>query len=198
MIKGAVIMAQNLEIEYKTMLDKSTYQRLVTHYQLKETDFHTQTNYYFDTKEGLLKKKNCGLRIRLLDNKAEYTLKTPEKDGRLETTDLFSYEEGKQITQTGALPKSGAVYKKLSEIGVSVDELSSIGYLTTKRAEFSIDEGLLALDESTSENLHDYELELEVSQAEKGEKDFHQLLNTLEIPFQPAKNKIQRMVDSKN
>lgn len=191
-------MAQNLEIEYKTMLDKSTYQRLLAHYQLKENDFHTQTNYYFDTKEALLKKKNCGLRIRLLDKKAEYTLKTPEKDGRLETTELFSYEEGIHFIQTDTLPKSGAVYTKLFEIGVSVDELSSIGYLTTKRAEFSIHEGLLALDESTSENLHDYELELEVSHAEKGEKDFHHLLNTLEIPFQPAKNKIQRMVDSKN
>ncbi len=191
-------MAQNLEIEYKTMLDKSTYQRLLAHYQLKAEDFHTQTNYYFDTKEDSLKKKNCGLRIRLMDNKAEYTLKTPDQNGRLETTDFFSYEEGETFIQTSTLPKSGAVFNKLAEIGVSADELSSIGYLTTKRAEFSISEGLLALDESIAENLHDYELELEVSHAEKGEKDFQHLLDTLGIPFQPAKNKIQRMIESKN
>lgn len=71
-------MAENLEIEFKTMLSQSEYQQLITHYQLTATDFKTQTNSYFDTPDFQLKAKNCGLRIRRYENLAEYTLKTQQ------------------------------------------------------------------------------------------------------------------------
>ena len=54
---------------------------------------------------------------------------------------------------------------KLSDLNIDPASLIQTGKLTTKRAEFPIEEGLLAIDESWGDNLHDFELELEVGDA---------------------------------
>ena len=69
--------------------------------------------------------------------------------------------------------------------------------LTTRRAEFSVTEGLLALDESWYGQSHDYELELEVSEASSGKRAFLSLLDRLHISYRPAKNKIIRALEEK-
>ncbi len=81
---------------------------------------------------------------------------------------------------------------KLAEYAITAKDLILFAELTTKRAEFSIDEGLLALDESWYTNQHDYELELEVENSEKGKQDFKMLLDKFDITYRPAKNKIER------
>lgn len=197
-MKGAIVMSEMLEIEYKSMLTQQEYRQLIQYYQLKTENFTVQTNIYFDTPDGQLAQKNCGLRIRLLEDRAEYTLKTPAKEGKLETTDPLRKEEALSFIEQHQLPRHGAVFQKLLEMAVPADELGKIGDITTKRAEFHIEEGLLAIDESFGKQLHDFELELEVSNATLGKPAFLAFLGRHSFPYRPAKNKIQRMLAAKN
>ena len=89
----------------------------------------------------------------------------------------------------------GEVAKRLTENGIDPQEVKIIAELTTKRYEFPIAVGLLALDHSWYNGREDYELELEVSDETQGKIDFSQLLEMLKIPYQKAENKILRAMN---
>ncbi|ALS01242.1 adenylate cyclase [Enterococcus silesiacus] len=187
-------MSENLEIEFKTLLSIEDFSRTAAYFHLKENDFFTQVNYYFDSADFQLKKQHIGLRVRILSNNAEITLKVPEKVGLLEINDALSVTEAQHIVDSAALPEYGNVYSRLTDLGISTRDLRLIGSLTTKRAEIKLPQGLLALDESWYNQQHDFELELEVKDAQNGKKDFLALLETLTIKESPSPNKIQRMM----
>lgn len=185
---------KQLEIEFKTLLTEREYHSLCHFYHLTKQDFHAQTNVYFDTPQGDLRQKHCGLRIRQYADKGEITLKTPQKVGLLETTDSFTLTEIQQLIKEKKIPTTGAVAKELKQLKIAIDQLTVIASLTTKRAEFTIPEGLLALDESWYNNQHDYELELEVSDAEIGKQAFDTYLEAHNLSYRPAENKIMRAI----
>ena len=187
-------MSENLEIEFKTLLSIEEFAHAVHYFQVKEQHFFTQTNYYFDSADFKLKKRHMGLRVRILSNNAEITLKIPDKVGLLEINDALSIEEAQQLVDSATLPDFGNVFNKLTNLGIDKNDLRLIGSLTTKRAEIKLPQGLLALDESWYNKQHDFELELEVSDATNGKKDFLSLLDTLTIKESPSPNKIQRMM----
>lgn len=187
-------MSENLEIEFKTLLSKEEFSRTVEYFNLNEKDFFTQINYYFDSTDFQLKKQKIGLRVRTLATNAEITLKVPQKVGLLEINDALSIQEAQKIIESATLPDHGNVYNKLNELGMDKDDLRLIGSLTTKRAEKKLPQGLLALDESWYNEQHDFELELEVDDAEKGRESFLSVLDSLTIKESPSPNKIQRMM----
>lgn len=191
-------MSENLEIEYKTLLSEADFIHVQTYFQLKEKDFFTQTNYYFDTPDFLLKNQKMGLRIRLLNDSAELTLKVPQSVGLLEITDNFALNQATTFIEKDTLPAEGYVAKKLTELGIPVEQLHTLGHLKTRRAEKKLPQGLLALDESWYNQHHDFELELEVADAVPGKKAFLFLLETLGIQESPSVNKVQRMMLSLN
>ena len=191
-------MGKNLEIEFKTMVTERDFSRLKNYFRLEEKDFFVQENYYFDTIDFKLKQKDSGLRVRLFPGSAELTLKTPEKVGLLETTDILSLEQAVQIISNERLLIDGFVYDKLTSFGVNPASLHMIGCLKTKRAEKKLPQGLLALDESWYNQQHDFELELEVVDSIRGKADFLLLLDQLDLKEKPAQNKIQRMLASSN
>ena len=53
-MKGAIIMSEMLEIEYKSMLTQQEYNQLIQYYQLKSEEFTDQTTIYFATPYGQL------------------------------------------------------------------------------------------------------------------------------------------------
>lgn len=187
-------MSENIEIEFKTLLSIEEFSRITDYFQLKESHFFTQINYYFDSADFQLKKRRIGLRVRILSNNAEITLKIPEKVGLLEINDALSVSEAQHIVESAALPDDGNVYSRLTDLGICPRDLRLIGCLTTKRAEIKLPQGLLALDESWYNKQHDFELELEVQDAQNGRADFLSLLETLNIKESPSPNKIQRML----
>ncbi|MFC4696920.1 CYTH domain-containing protein [Enterococcus aquimarinus] len=189
-------MAQQLEIEYKTLLNQADYQKVFEYYQLQDQSFQQQTNYYFDTSDQQLQKKRWGLRIRQYQNYGELTLKCPTTTiGLLEITDSLSLQETKQLIEEKRIKLGGEVAKRLTENGIDPQEVRIIAELTTKRYEFPIAVGLLALDHSWYNGREDYELELEVSDETQGKIDFSQLLEMLKIPYQKAENKILRAMN---
>ncbi|WP_207696604.1 hypothetical protein DOK67_0000019 [Enterococcus sp. DIV0212c] len=187
-------MSENLEIEFKTLLSIEEFSHTIDYFQLKEDDFFTQINYYFDSADFELKKRHSGLRVRILSNNAEITLKIPQEVGLLEINDTLSIEEAQHIVDSATFPDSGNVFNKLTTLGINKNDLRLIGSLTTKRAEKKLPQGLLALDESWYNEQHDFELELEVRDVSNGKKNFLSLLDTLEIKESPSPNKIQRMM----
>lgn len=192
--KRVLAMSENLEIEFKSLVTEKDFSHLLNHFEITEEDRFTQTNYYFDSKDLLLKQKQMGLRIRILPLSAELTLKIPANEGLLEISESLPLNIAVDLIELNQLPNHGIVYEKLISLGFSVRDLTIIGSLKTKRAEKKIPEGLLALDESWFGNQHDFEIELEVSDAREGKKAFMSLLKKLTIKEKIAPNKIQRMM----
>ncbi|MGL4643212.1 MAG: CYTH domain-containing protein [Vagococcus fluvialis] len=193
-------MAKELEIEYKNLLTKLEYQNLLETTNLTKENIHEQTNIYFDTKNGILKEKRQGLRIRLLPQKIEFTLKVPQKNSYtyLEITDILNaFDLDKSLEEQIDLSKS-EVLNYLANENILVTDLKEIGSLTTKRAEKKLDQNtLLVLDESHYYGVTDYELEMEVLDSAIGQKTFENFLAKNNIPVRPAKKKIARMFERK-
>ena len=106
-------MSEQVEIEFKTLLTKTNYDRMIAHYQIAASDFKVQVNHYFDTPDHQLRDKRFGLRVRTTANYNELTLKTPVENGLLETTDSLSDSETALILQSGRILQSGDVAKRL-------------------------------------------------------------------------------------
>ena len=97
-------MSQNLEIEFKNMLTKEEYERLIKTFQFHKSSIYTQENHYFDTAHFDLKEKGSALRIRQKDGKFELTLKQPCKEGLLETNQVLSPAEASKAMTENKLP----------------------------------------------------------------------------------------------
>lgn len=179
----------HLEIEYKTLLNKDDFNRLSP--QFAQVAPVTQTNYYFDTAAFDMKASRMSLRIRTFDDRAELTLKVPKKVGNLEHNHDLTLEEAKNIIQTNHFPKI-AFFDHIRENGVDPAALKCFGHLTTTRREMKTSIGLMALDSNQYAGKQDYELELEVEDADKGKTDFDRFLAQNHIHFKYAKSKVAR------
>lgn len=133
-------MSQDLEIEFKNLLSMEEYDALIVEFGLKEEDFFTQTNYYFDTSDFQLKEKLCALRIRKRELHYELTLKTPEQVGLLETTQILAEEQVTAILDGANIPV-GQVRDALQSLGINHETLHMFGSLTTTRAEKKLQKG---------------------------------------------------------
>lgn len=189
-------MSEEIEIEFKNLLTEKEYQALLHYFNATENDFFTQINSYFDTPNWKLKKLHAGLRIRLLPDFAELTLKTPFENHLLETTDSLALVEAEKLIAEGKIKTDGTVGTKLKSLNVSPNELCLLGTLKTTRFEKQTPEGLFVLDKSYYGNEVDYELEFEVHDYAIGMVGFTNFLEKQQIPIRPAKNKIARMIDA--
>lgn len=186
-------MAQEIEIELKQLLMKEEFEQLKQHFQLKDSDFHTQTNYYFDTSQFDIKSKFAALRMREKNGQWVLTLKEPHEIGLLETHQTIAPPSNLDDFQ---LPK-GEVADRLDHLNIQKDQIVYFGSLETSRAEKMIKEGLIVLDHSRYLTVEDYELEFEVSDLEIGQAAFSALLQQFQIPVRNTKNKVVRFYEEK-
>lgn len=189
-------MSQNIEIEFKNLLTKKEYLQLKSHFDIKDEDLFKQENHYFDTSDFLLKENKAALRIRKKQELYELTLKQPHKDGLLETNKILTIQESKAIFETGVI-KDKQIINLLAQMNIPSHNIQYFGSLTTIRAEKEIGNGLLVLDHSFYLNEEDFELEYEVTNRQKGQVDFEQILQKFQIPKRQTKNKVQRFYDKK-
>lgn len=179
----------HLEIEYKTMLNKAEYQRMASLFS--HITPVTQTNYYFDTDDFIMRKKRLSLRIRTFEKSAELTLKIPREVGALEHNIQLSKDQARTIIDSCDFPDN-AIKDLLLENDVDCHHLKNLGHLTTIRREMETPIGLMALDKNNYSDRIDYELELEVADATQGKKDFETFLNDNNIDLKYAKSKVAR------
>ncbi|KGR72604.1 CYTH domain-containing protein [Streptococcus phocae subsp. salmonis] len=179
----------DLEIEYKTLLTKDEYSRLLS--QLSHVTPVTQTNYYIDTENFELKAHKMSLRVRTFVNSAELTLKVPEEVGNREYNVSLDLQQAKTIIKYGQLPDSPAL-DIIKQTGINLNHLKTFGNLTTIRRETDTPIGKLALDYNQYASIKDYELELEVTDPVQGKIDFDHFLAQHNIAFKYAKSKVAR------
>lgn len=179
----------NLEIEYKTLLTKDEFRRLEMQFQSIKPI--TQTNYYFDSKDFVLKSNRLSLRIRTLADRAELTLKIPEAVGNREYNHPLPLDEAKDYIKKQIIPDS-YIKDLLKNRGLPLNEIGVLGHLTTVRRECQTPIGLMALDYNQYAHIKDYELELEVEDAQQGQADFDAFLEKNNIIFKYAKSKVAR------
>lgn len=182
-----------LEIEYKTLLEKAEYLKLLAVFS--DTQPILQTNFYIDTPYWDLKEHRFSLRIRLLSDKGELTLKCPQDVGNMEYNQLLSLDETHQLINDFQLPE-GHIRDLISETNIPISELKIWGHLTTKRYEKEVSFGLMALDENDYNGQKDYELEVEVNDAEEGKISFDYFLKKHSIKFKYASSKVARTAAS--
>ncbi|MBM7636110.1 CYTH domain-containing protein [Streptococcus saliviloxodontae] len=179
----------HLEIEYKTMLTKAEFNHLQA--LLMHVPAITQTNYYFDTDASDMRNNRLSLRIRTFEKSAEMTLKIPKAVGTLEHNLPLTRDEARHIIETGEFP-TNAITDLICQHGVALEHLHTLGHLTTVRRECQTPIGLMALDRNQYAGRIDYELELEVEDAEQGKQDFEAYLKDNNINFKYAKSKVAR------
>ncbi|UJL47634.1 CYTH domain-containing protein [Virgibacillus sp. NKC19-16] len=183
-------MTQEIEIEYKNLLTKDEYDRLL--YNLPFPEYSkTQTNYYFETTDFALNKNGCALRIREKDGVYQLTLKEPHKDGLLETHDSLTEKEADDWIQGNIIAKTNTT-KQLKNKAIPPENLHYYGSLTTKRHELEDKDIVIVLDYSTFNGREDYELEVEAASQEIGIEAFETLLKEHNIQKRDTPNKIER------
>ncbi|HFH9838329.1 TPA: CYTH domain-containing protein [Streptococcus suis] len=183
----------HLEIEYKTLLTKSEYKRLLPEFE--DTEPIQQTNYYIDTQKLDMKNNRFSLRVRTLIDKAELTLKIPQKVGNQEYNQSLTLSEAESLLADFQLP-AGQIFDIISKEDIPINQLKVWGQLTTKRYEKQTSIGLMALDENTYNGNIDYELEVEVLNSEEGKIAFDYYLKKRSIQFKYASSKVARTASS--
>ncbi|WP_042471252.1 CYTH domain-containing protein [Bacillus ndiopicus] len=185
-------MNHEIEIEFKNMLSKTKYDELLTTFDIQEEEVIRQENHYFDTADFQLKAIASGLRIRVLPNRIECTLKEKSNNHtHIETTDALTEEEANQILQGGQFT-APTVVARLKERGIAIEQLALFGTLATERVEIPYKGGLLVLDHSFYLHREDYEVEYEAKDETIGQKVFQQFLTDYNIPIAHAEKKIAR------
>ena len=106
-----------------------------------------------------------------------------------------SFDVAESYLEKQTLPQ-GLVLEELAEIGIESHDWFVLGCLATIRYEMETSIGLMALDESHYFDHTDYELELEVTDHEKGKRDFQQFLSENNITYQKAPSKLIRFIKS--
>ena len=181
----------HIEIEYKTLLTPNQYQQLLPLFDGIQPV--QQTNYYFDSPTSHMKKAQMALRIRTYEDWAELTLKVPQAGsiGNLEINQTLTLVEVENILSGQTLP-AGKITDLLLKKSIPIQELASLGSLTTVRLERRHLLGLMALDKSHYFDQTDYELEVEVADEVTGKLAFSQFLEEYGISYQQAPSKLAR------
>ena len=184
---------KHLEIELKTLLKKEEYDHLKK--QFSHIQPVLQKNYYIDTPDFQLREKKVAMRIRTFSDWAELTLKVPQTVGNMEYNQKLTLPEAESYLEKQKLPQ-GLVLEKLAKIDIESHDWLVLGCLSTLRYETKTEIGLMALDESHYFDQTDYELELEVTDHEKGKADFKRFLDENQITYQKAPSKLIRFIKS--
>ena len=184
-------MSNNIEIEAKVILSRQDYKKVFDTLKTKITDTHTQTNFYIDSQDRVLKKNDIALRIREYNKTYVLTCKTPLSEGLLEKNQELSEKVALEMINLNRFP-SGGIQDFLELLDIDVSNLEVLASLTTRRNELSIDSSKISLDENTYGNKVDYEIEVEDSAMKLAEDRIEEILKPLGITY--SLNKVSKQM----
>ena len=184
-------MSNNIEIEAKVILSRQDYKKVFDTLKTKITDTHTQTNFYIDSQDRVLKKNDIALRIREYNRTYVLTCKTPLSEGLLEKNQELSEKVALEMINLNRFT-SGGIQDFLELLDIDVSNLEVLASLTTRRNELSIDSSKISLDENTYGNKVDYEIEVEDSAMKLAEDRIEEILKPLGITY--SLNKVSKQM----
>ena len=183
-------MQTEKEIEFKNLLTKEEFEQFVSLFQINQKDFHSQTNYYFDTQDNFFKDNGMGFRLRILKDHNELTLKRPIEEHVMEENTVYvSDQERDAIINRTSFPS----IPFLAQFNL-ISPLICIGSLQTNRVQIPFENGTLFFDHSIYSQTEDFEVEYESSDVKYGKKVFLDLLDSHHIPIRHTDKKIARLV----
>lgn len=187
-------MNQEIEIEYKNLLSREEYEKMLNYYSQRENiTSWKQSNHYFDTPDLQLKKADSALRIRTIeDKKAEITLKTPHEGHLLENNIDLDYDRVAKIMNTGQIDLPDSIKEISKKMNIDVHLLKYQASMKTLRNEWQYLDRTIALDQSDYIHTRDYELEVEAPTDETAQETFNQILEHFAIEKRETPNKIAR------
>lgn len=167
------------EIEFKTLIDYKTFNKLLESYNLADKGDFLQINYYYDTPNFDFLKKQETLRVRQINNILKLQYKYNKKtDGNIRTAEEFT--------------------KTLDDLPIRMvfNEyiLEMKGNLVTRRYEIPIESALICLDVNYYLGHIDYELEIEASAIEV----IDDIVNSLNISRKNVVGKCSRFMNRLN
>ena len=182
-----VTMQKSVEVEFKTLLSKEEYERLMD--QFKGNRMDLQTNHYFDTSRFSLKALDASLRVRERES-LELTLKRKKGYIIQEFNLPINKEIFEEIRTTGVLPE-GELKNELNNL-IGEQKINNFLSLSTLRMFFAYNNGVLFIDKSQYLGITDYELEYEAKSYHAGKKEFVQIINELGIQYRKSEKKVRR------
>lgn len=183
---------KEIEIEFKNLLTKEQYEKLLTFFKLHPENAIFNDNYYYDN-INTLKENNCALRIRHTKNKSEMTLKIKGIEQNIEINVALNNKIVPEKLNFDELPFE--IRKTLNEYNISFEIATQIAIIKTTRHEIKGYDGLIVIDKTTfKNNIVDYELEFEVNNYNEGLTNFEKLLSDFNINLKPTAPKIARAI----
>lgn len=184
---------EHIEIEFKMLLDKNTFQKILLDYQNQIKDSYQQINYYLF--HPLLEKKKYSLRIREKKGHYELTLKRPSSIGLNELNIDINKEIKEQIFNHQEV--NNEIFEILKKENIEIKDLTCGYYLKTKRHDIILDDGVLSLDENDYNQHHDYEIEFEVNDYSIGLETFQKIIKPYHLTYEKnCLSKTKRMLNT--
>lgn len=180
-------MKKQPEIEFKSLLTKDEYLKLMEKFKGNRTN--VQTNHYFDTPRFSLKAIDASLRVRERED-FEMTLKVKKGYSLVENTIPVTKEEFEEIKKTGVV-SNPEMANLLSSI-IGNQKVENFLSLQTYRMYLPYGNGILFIDKSKYLGFVDYELEYEAKSYHQGKQEFIELINALQIQYKKSDKKIAR------
>lgn len=175
-------MINHIEKEYKILVDKDSFFKLLSEYQ---TTTIKQQNVYYDNDEQRLKQLKAGLRLRFKDNQIIFTLKVPHQD------DLREYEKVVTCNNLNNLDDP-ELLQLLKDYDIKFP-LHIISDVTTTRYLYQDDYCDLCFDENNFNGHYDYELEYEYRCDHDGLTQFQSILAKIDYHYETnCLSKLQR------
>lgn len=184
-------MEENLEIEFKILIDHDTYHQIIRDHKIDRSYY--QTNYYL--MHPILSKLKFSLRIREKDDQYELTLKQPHHHGNIETNLLIDKQTKDDIINHKLVDND--IFNLLKAYHLNSTMFKTDCFLTTLRNEVRTDQGLLCIDHNRYNNKEDYEIEYEVTDYDLGKKAFLDFIIPYNLTYQTnCPSKIARLIKS--
>ncbi|MFA5542686.1 MAG: CYTH domain-containing protein [Bacilli bacterium] len=180
-------MQKNNGVEFKSLLTKEEYEKLIDLFKGNKTD--SQTNHYFDTSRFSLKALSASLRVRERES-LQLTLKRKKGYSINENTVDITKEELSEIIASGKVSNEEIAHELNNLIGNQ--KLINFLSLCTYRMYMPYKSGVLFLDKSEYLGVTDYEIEFAASSYHTGKRDFIELINQVEIQYKKSDKKIRR------
>ncbi len=175
-------MKLHIEKEYKILVSKDQFERLLQHYP--QAVFQKQVNTYYDTENLLIRKKYGAMRIREIGSTFIFTLKE-RCDHGVKEHECIVTENSLKALQTEEI-------QGLLQALQIHQPIVKIAQLTTYRAVIPLENAELCFDYSEYNDTCDYEIEYEYTKPHDGLQAFNQILSSISLTYKnncPAKIK---------
>lgn len=171
----------NIEIEAKILLDKENYEKIIKELHFPE-EKTKQTNYYFDSKDQILKKYAMVLRIRESEHNFVLTIKAPLSEGLLEKNQNLSEKEAEDLIDHNIFPE-GDIANFLEMLQIDAKSLIVLATLTTSRKHTTYNGTKLDISRNTYGSMIDYELECDSNSRSKSEETLKEICKQFKIRY---------------